>query len=313
MSGEDSKRSGEIGEKLAASFLELIGWSGSLQSISVECTNKSHRTPSDNQKLSHGDDRVFIYNNPFYDSRTDIVHISVKNNLNGYSTNESTLKSELKLHVEEANDIISCAQYDTKLSKLLSNFAGRRHKEHTGLLIWTSSELKSCKENILTIVKNVKSLDPKCVKNVYMVDGARIEFFRQIIEHAKNLSSNSYEFIYPETGGLVNRLDERHGRILPLEMIVADVIPMKVHTPNGAALVIYVNQPFEQDAYRRALSFALGIAGAWPSEIQIGFPDFNAAHHTNDARAAEFLFIHRQKKFKPFCFIGSNLDALTNE
>ncbi|WP_157778833.1 hypothetical protein [Massilia violaceinigra] len=312
MSGEKSKSSGEHGEKLGLSFLEMIVWSSSLKSVSIKCNNGKHRTPNDNQKGSHGDDRGYIYNNPFYDNRTDVVHISIKNNLDGYSERDSELKSQFKGHLEEANEIIACAQYDATLLDQLSSFNGRRHKEHSGLLIWTSTDLKSADRNILSVIKNVR-LDETCTKNVYFFDGARIDFFKKIIDHSNTASKGNYEFLYPETGNLVNRLDERHGKVLPLEMIIADVIPMKVVIDGQETLFVYVNQAFERDAYRRVLSLALGIAGAWPREVRIGFPDFNVAHHGNEARSSELPFVAREKKFIPFCFIPSNLDSLTND
>ncbi|MBK1889319.1 hypothetical protein Undi14_04685 [Undibacterium sp. 14-3-2] len=311
MSGEDSKRSGEIGETLAKAFLDLIGWGQSLQSVSINCNDLNHKTASDNQKRSHGDDLVFIYNNPFYDSRTDVVHISVKNNLNGYAEKESDLKSNFKNHLEEVNEIISCAQYDSSLLNLLSKYKSRKHKEHSGLLIWTSSEKKTADKDILSIIKNVKLQEEKCNKSVYLVDGARYKFILTAITHIKAESGiKHFDFFYPETGGLVNRLDERHGDILPLELIVSDIIPVKAQALDKEILYLYVNQAFEQDCYRRVLSLALGFAGAWPHEIRIGFPDYNAAHHANDVIASELPFVDRKKKFVPFCFNLSNLNAL---
>jgi hypothetical protein len=312
MSGEKSKSSGEHGEKLGLRFLEMIGWSSSLKSVSVKCNKSAHRTASGNQKESHGDDRVYIYNNPFYDNRTDVVHISIKNNLNGYAERESELRTQFKGHLEEANEIIACAEYDASLVELLSSFNARRHKEHSGLLIWTSTDLKSVDRDILSVINNVR-LDESCTKNVYFVDGARIDFFKKITDHADSTSNGRYEFVYPETGNLVNRLDERHGKILPLEMIIADVIPMKVVLEGHETLFVYANQPFERDAYRRLISLALGIAGAWPREVRIGFPDFNLAQHANDARSAELPFAAREKKFVPFCFVPSNLDSLKDD
>lgn len=310
MSGEKSKSSGEHGETLGLSFLEMIGWSSSLKSVSIKCNNGGHQTASGEQRKSHGDDRVYVYNNPFYDNRTDIVHISIKNNLGGYAERDSDLRSQFKAHLEEANEIIACAQYDKSLAELLSSFNGRRHKEHSGLLIWTSTDLASVNRDILSVINSVNlRLDETCSKNIYFVDGARIDFFKKITDHVKSTSDGNYEFLYPETG-VVNRLDERHGKILPLELIIADVIPMKVILEGEETLFVYANQPFERDAYRRLLSFALGIAGAWPREIRIGFPDFNRAHHLNEARSGELPFATREKKFIPFCYVPSNLDAL---
>lgn len=80
MSGEASKRSGELGEALAKELLRMIGWSPSLSTIKIPCAlQEKHGT------TSHGDDRLFIYNSPFLEGVTDVVHVSVKHQTGGYA------------------------------------------------------------------------------------------------------------------------------------------------------------------------------------------------------------------------------------
>lgn len=76
--GEKSKKSGEIGEKIASELLLLIGWKNSLHNINIDCNSPKHENESGKQRSTHGEDQVFIYHNPFHDDRTDIVHVSVK-------------------------------------------------------------------------------------------------------------------------------------------------------------------------------------------------------------------------------------------
>ena len=49
--GEKSKSSGEIGEKIANSLLELIGWKDSIQNISIDCTDSSHLNDAKNPNV----------------------------------------------------------------------------------------------------------------------------------------------------------------------------------------------------------------------------------------------------------------------
>lgn len=309
--GERSKSSGEFGEKLAEAFLLEIGWKQRLTSLSIPCTNPSHVGKGGNQRESHGDDRVFVYNNPFYESRTDIVHVSVKNNIGGYSLRESELRSSLKGYVEEANQIIACAQFDENLLSLLQNFHGRRRKEHSGLLIWTSSHNDSASRDILTAVAGLIGLNDSCVKSVYLVDGARINFILHAIHHAKRSAEGSFSFLYPDTG-LVNRTDERHGSFLPLELVVSDMLPLKVISGDEERLYLYINQPFDSACFARAIALALSFTGAWCREIRVGFPDFNVAQHSKDAEAGKLPFSNRDKEISAFCFMLSNLNALEN-
>ena len=89
--GEDSKKSGEIGEKLTTNILSSIGWLMSLHNVSIKCNAPEHLSEKGKQRSTHGEDQIYIYHNPFHDETTNIVHISVKNNIKKYPA-EGTLK-----------------------------------------------------------------------------------------------------------------------------------------------------------------------------------------------------------------------------
>ncbi len=59
--GETSKKSGEIGEKLASKLLEMIGWKPSIHNVSIDCNNPSHLQKNGNQRKTHGEDQIFLY------------------------------------------------------------------------------------------------------------------------------------------------------------------------------------------------------------------------------------------------------------
>jgi len=309
MSGEKSKSSGEYGERLTDAFLTAIGWKQGLKSLVIPCTSDKHVGSGGAPRKSHGDDAVFVYNNPFYDGRTDVIHVSVKNNIDGYPEREHKLRSSLKGYVTEANEIIECAQYDAQLQEIIQNFNGRKRKEHSGLLIWTSSHNDSASRDVLTYVAALKGLAEECTRNVYLVDGARINFILSAIAHIEREKGSTFSFYYPDTG-LVNKADERHGSFLPLELVVADVLPLKVEINDEERLYLYVNQPFDRASYTRSIALALSFTGGWCREIKVGFPDYNSAQHATDAAAARLPFEGRLKKISPFSFVPSNLNAL---
>lgn len=311
MSGEQSKKSGEYGEKLAESFLKAIGWQQDLKALTIPCTDGNHTGSGGNQRNTHGDDRVFIYNNPFYESRTDVVHVTVKNNIGGYSEKDSDLRTALKGFVLEANEIIACAQYDTTIHELVTAFAGRRRHEHSSLLIWTSSHNDSFDRDILGACATVRALDETCIYNVYLVDGARINFILSALDHVGREQNATHRFYFPDTG-LVNKSDERHARFLPLELVVADMLPLKVSTSEGERLHLYVRQNFDEEAYTRSIALALSLTGGWGQAVRIGFPDYNAAQHERIAAKAKLPFDNRQADISAFCYVRSNLNALEN-
>lgn len=312
MSGENSKKSGEDGEKLADAFLHAIGWKQKITKLSIPCTDDGHVGQGGSPRKSHGDDRVFIYNNPFYESRTDVVHVSVKNNANGYAVNPGEVRSELKANLLEANEIITCAQYDSSIHDLTEAFPSRKRFEHTGLLIWTSSHNESFARDILPDCVPARGLDDACIHNVHLVDGGRIHFILTALAHADRDKDSTYRFFYPDTG-LVNKGDERHGTFLPLELLMADILPLKVKVGDKELLHLYVRQPFDEEAYARAIALALTFTGGWGKAVRVGFPDYNEAQHKIKAERAKLPFHDREPEISVFCYVLSNLNALETD
>lgn len=309
VAGEPSKHSGEIGEALAGAFLAAIGWKTKLSKVSIACNNPNHKTASGNQRNSHGDDFVFVYNSPFYDDRTDAVHVSVKNNLNGYSSSVQTLKTTLKEHLLDINQMMSCAQFDDTVSGLIQHYKPRRSKTHSGLLIWLSSTIGSQDENILEKVSNIKLLDC-CEHPVYFVDNARANFILRVVRSANDKTGGNFKFYYPDNGGLTSRRNEHYGDVLPLEHIVSDVIPIKGEIESKDVLLLYGNEPFSATAYKKLIWLGMAFANGWPRKIYIGFPDYNSAIHFNEAAAAARAFDDRDKELIPFCYFDSLLSEL---
>ena len=142
MAGETSKKSGEIGEAIAIKLLELIGWRQSIQNVSVGCNNSRHKSETGGKRHSHGDDQIHLYNSPFYDNHTEMIHVSVKNSIGSHPA-EGTLREKLKSHIHDLNELIDCAQYDPKIKKLISNFQPKGLVNHIGLLVWLYNDEKN--------------------------------------------------------------------------------------------------------------------------------------------------------------------------
>ncbi len=311
--GEDSKRSGEIGEALTKAFLEKVGWTNQIESVKILCNSTEHKTAKNNDRRTHGDDRVLISHNPFYDQRTDVVHISSKNSLNGYPESHTELRRIFKGYVEEINEIIGCAKYDSALLNLLNGYKPRRYTEHVGLLIWTDSSQVTKDRDILKIVAS-SQLGGNCNHDVFFLDGAKIDFICKVVDHIKTKivsdHIDDYDFYCPDPGGLLYQQEERYRKKLPIELMISEVIPIRGIQGEKHMLYLYANQEFDTDSYRRLIDLALSFANAWPREIYIGFADYNEAHHHHDARAAELTYSRREKVIKPFCFNKSILDEL---
>lgn len=312
--GETSKKSGEIGEKLASALLEMIGWKPSIHNVSIDCNTPTHINENGNERTTHGEDQIFLYHNPFHDDHTEIVHISVKNNLAKYPT-KGILKSKFKAHLKELHETIECAKHSPTLRAISNSFVVKRNKQHAGLLIWLHNDEKNIEYNIKPTLSNIQ-LEQSNDIPVYLIDNARASFLLKVVDDLKRRSlENKIEFFYPQIGTSIGVNEGRTGKILPLELIVSDIIPGVIRNSNGGVqeLVIYANQSFSLDAYKKLIVYALQFASGLVSIINIAMPDYNPAHHENDAMQARLAFNDRTETITPFSFERSILNFLNGE
>jgi hypothetical protein len=306
--GEDSKRSGEIGETLAAALLAKIGWRASIHNVSIDCTTSTHVGQTGQPRRTHGEDRVFFYHNPFHDDRSDIVHISVKNHLGTYPTGNA-LKRLFKSNLKELCETIECAKHDPKLHEACRAFGTKRNKQHSGLLIWLQNDDSDIEANIKPTLKNVR-LDYSTIP-VYLIDNARASFLLKVVDDvAKQSEGDEYEFYFPKIGTALSEHVQRSAKALPVELIASDIIPVKIIGTQGQQLVLYADQAFSVDAYKKLIAYALHFASGWVSSIRIGMPDFNPARDEEPAATAKLAFSDRSEHIQPFCFDRSLLALL---
>ncbi len=314
MMGETSKKSGEIGEKLASALLEMIGWKLSIHNVSIDCNTRTHLNESGNQRTTHGEDQIFLYHNPFHDDHTEIVHVSVKNNIKQYPQN-AALKTHFKAYLKELHETIECAKHDPKLREISTAFVAKRHKQHAGLLVWLHDDEKDIEHNIKPALSNIQ-LEQSNDVPVYLIDNARASFLLKVVDNLKRRSvEGAFEFFYPQIGTSIGVKERRKGKIIPLELIVADIVPAVIHNTEGLSLelIVYANQSFSIDAYKKLIAYALQFAGDWVPIIKIGMPDYNPAQHENDANQARLVFNSRTESITPFSFERSILNFLDEE
>lgn len=310
MSGEKSKTSGEIGEKIAAGLLKRIGWDRSLKNIPINCNTPSHVNDKGNQRTTHGEDIVFLYNNPFHDGRTDIVHVSVKNKIGSYSPTDTPLKREFKEHLKELHEVIECARYSPEISQAANDFKARRIIFHSGLLIWVHNDENDIERDIKPILSKIR-LEQATDIPVYVIDSGRAGFLMKVLDDIARRSS-LWEFFFPAIGTAVTVDEARTGDFLPLELLASDIIPVVTRDGNKTEILLYANQPFGGDAYKKLMAYGLQFCSGLVTKISIGMPDYNAATDAAEANRARLAFSERTEVIEPFSFNRSIL-ALISE
>lgn len=303
--GELSKTSGENGEKITEELLRLIGWSNLLKGVSVPCNNKTH-----NREQTHGNDFIFIYNNPLHDSRTDVVYISSKNVNKGYPKGDQGVRTEFKKHLYELDETVSCSKISSEISQKLQTFQGRRQKKHMGLLVWLHGDRENLERDIKPALSSIQ-LDLSSNCPLYLLDMSRASYIKEAINHFRaTKQGEDYGFYYPKLGNVIASADERYGDVLPIELIASDLIPIRFMLEERPSLCLYVKQAFSEESLRKICSLAFDFADGWVEDIFIGLESYHPADNKQAKDTVLMAYQERKARIKVFCYKESILDLL---
>ncbi len=302
--GEPSKTSGENGEKITEELLKLIGWKNLMKGVSVPCNNKTHK------RETHGNDFVFIYDNPLHDNRTDVVYVSSKNGKNGYPKGDQGVKTKLKEHLSELDAIASCSRFSPEIARVLQTVKGRKQKKHMGLLVWLHGDRSTLERDIKPALSHIQ-LDLASNCPLYLVDMSRASFIKDAITHFRALKQGKeYHFYYPKLGNVIASADERYGDLLPIELIASDLIPIRFMLGEKPSLCLYAKQAFSEESLKKLCSLAFDFADGWVPDIFIGLEHYHPANDKQAKDAVLMAFQERKASVKVFCYKETILDLL---
>ncbi|WP_046168919.1 hypothetical protein [Chromobacterium vaccinii] len=302
--GEPSKTSGENGEKITEELLRLIGWSNLVKGVSVPCNSKSH------DKKTHGNDFVFMYNNPLHENRTDIVYVSSKNAKQGYPKGDQGVRTEFKKHLSELDEIIACSKISGEIKQAIQTFQGRKQKKHVGLLVWLHGDKETLNRDIKPALSRIQlDLESNCA--LYLVDISRATFIKEAISHFRGSKQGSnYHFYYPKLGNVIANADERYGDLLPIELVASDLIPIRFMLGEIPSLCLYSKQSFSVESMKKLCSLAFDFADGWVQDIFIGLESYHPADDKQAKDAVLMAYQDRKANIKVFCYKESILDLM---
>lgn len=309
MAGEKSKKSGEIGEKLASALLERIGWKNLIHNIAISCNTPTHVNDEGNPRRSHGEDQIYLYNNPFHDDRTDFVHVSNKNIIGSYPK-EVTLRAQFKAHIKELGQTIECAKHNETLREIAKNFRAKKNRYHAGLLIWLHNDHEEIEKSILSDLAPSR-IELNTDAPFYVIDNGRATFLLKVVDDLRRRSlGGDYQFFYPRIGTSITVDQMRTGKELPLELLAADVIPAVLMVGGTKELIVYANESFDSTSYKNLMAYGLSFTTGLINTIKIGMPNYNPARDEEIAAQARLAFQSRPEEISPFSFNRSILDLL---
>lgn len=288
--GEKAKSSGEYGERIVENLLNLIGWGNALSGVTVNCTFPEKHKGKSNESQKHGVDYIYQYKCPLRDSVQHDVLISVKCRKD-YPTASSTVTTYFKeflIDLARASECYpSCDIYKRKIQKT-------KKREISGVVFWINRNIDDGKEyeSIIDKVTTMRLGDDVNKINITLVDNKKSQFLYDILTYAhKTYGEDNINFFYIGTGLNNISLDRVYkGRVMPVEYLNANVIPLIVDNNLESRLLLTTSEPFCENYLRRLIGVAQEITNTLTASVVIAFSDYNKFEHEEIVRKVKLDF-----------------------
>lgn len=287
MGGEYSKKSGEIGEKIAEELFNLIGWKNPFSGFDVDCiNNKEHKLKGREERKTHGIDLYFRYKCPLSDRIQENVVISVKNR-DSYPIGETGKRSEAKSFLKELSQSIECLLKSQIYKE--NKIDAIKQIDNAGVLFWINRNGDNDDE-VIKDIANMQLTASDIRYPMYIVDNKVANFLYQSVNFAKHyFEDGQIKYLYPNTGYNNSNYDKTScGELLPVQYINSHIIPFKEETKD--VLIITVMDKFNREELPRLIALAQDLTSSWGSKIVIAFPDYDSNKHGEDVIWAKNKF-----------------------
>lgn len=287
MGGENSKKSGEIGEKIAEELFNLIGWKTLDRGFNVQCKkNNEHSNQEGKKRTVHGIDFYFNYKCPLSDRVQENVIISVKNRMS-YPSSERTKRTKTKGFLRDLSQAIECFVKSEKYSE--NKMDGLKQIENVGVLFWINSD-EDKNDEIIKDIADMQITANDIKFPMYVVDNKIANFLFQSIEYSKKFFDNEQvKFLYPNTGYNNSNYEKKPcGEVLPVQYINSHIIPFKVENRN--MLIITSIDRFNKEELPKLIALTQDLTNSWGDKIILAYPDYDSSKHKEDVTWAKRKF-----------------------
>lgn len=277
--GEKAKSSGEYGEKIVGKILELIGWEGTDDGVTVPCVHKEKHSEGEKESNKHGIDYVYQYKSSLRDFTRQDILISVKCR-DGYPKKDETLRRKFKQFYEDLVNAAECYPasviYSRKIAQTKKRFL-------SGLIFWIDRDREDGKQyvNITDKIAVVRLQENNVFESVALIDNNRAQFLYESLTFVQNhYGKENVEFFYIDTGLNNSNLEKVYsGSAMPVEYICSDILPLSINKQDNKILFLIVKDKFDKDYLKRIIGLSQDLTKNWASEIVIAFPNYNEFEH----------------------------------
>lgn len=284
--GEQEKKIGEFGEAKVRDFLHAIGWEPLAHGFDIECEfPELHKLPSSKgPRQKHGIDFGFSYICPMVSECRRNLLISVKNSCEEVTKTRTAL---LKSDLTDLSTALKCFKRSPERALMIQE-GGATRSEELGLLLRINldqDESRSYLGNDLT----ANSIEVPTGDPIYLVENQRFDFVARVIKRLSEVAeSRQHSYVVPKTSLSVGAdMRRTSSTVLPVQSLVGGPIAVQVSekgdcTPESS-LMLFVDQPFKIDNFRRLASLGFELSSNWV-EVRIAFNDYNELKHGSMVR-----------------------------
>src|SRR5690349_6395651 len=119
--GEWSKKVGEVGEEIAADFLNTIGWGAIQHGVPLPCVRPESHANAGHNRATHGIDYLFGYRSPLTDGVAHHLVVSVKFSAEPYPRNPVP---RFKQHFTDLAHTLECFNNSTAKQEIAQGVRG---------------------------------------------------------------------------------------------------------------------------------------------------------------------------------------------
>ncbi|NHB86197.1 hypothetical protein [Photorhabdus tasmaniensis] len=185
--GELSRYVGEVGENIANTFFDRIGWGASISDTTLPCLYKNkHSANKKSPRTTHGIDKLFSYVSNVEYHTIQNVYISCKNTLKAYPASPTT---KFKGHINDLIIGLECFKRSIIKRDITSRFKGYSTQNDAGVLFWISCD-ENTYDNVIEKVSTCRIDTDFEFGNIYIIDNAIVNFHIKILDFIEKNSQN---------------------------------------------------------------------------------------------------------------------------
>lgn len=281
--GEYSKRIGEVGEKIVADFLALIGWHQPIQNFDIPSIN-----PTKHEKNNHGIDAYFHYKSPVISRTLENILISVKYSNDKYP---NAPVEKFKSHYKDLAMAIESFKKSELRSKTISSQSDFEETFDRGIIFWLNNVEEDNQDLSLKLAKLEAPKDYNH-DGIFLVDNSKMTFLFDSIEFAKRKYPNKeIQFTYFNTGLNGDNDTPKNGTILPIQYLASNIVPIRVESEtNKHTFILCSRGNFEETELIKLMGLIKNITANYQSNTIIAFPDYNKLKHEQSVNHAKQIF-----------------------